>query len=81
MVFALTETLNLVLCFMNYSQNVHMESQLSVSKIFLGHILPGPLLAAPPCPAFVTDSVNRHTYLLQPEICWGGDAEEGGVSG
>lgn len=36
-----------------------------------------PCSNAPPC-LFITDSMNWHTYLLGPEISWGGGPEGGG---
>ena len=52
---------------------------LHVSKTLRPHLIHQTLLSCPSLPC-ITDSMNWHTYLLEPEISWGGVPEgEGGV--
>lgn len=54
-----------------------LTTMLHVSKTLRPHLTHKTLLACPSLP-FITDSMNWHTYLLEPEISWGG-GPEGGV--
>lgn len=54
-----------------------LTTMLHVSKTLRPHLTHKTLLACPSLP-FITDSMNWHTYLLEPEISWGGGPEGGG---